>query len=95
MSQKDMLQISYFNHQMMESQQEVLTPGEKGSQDTGESIHYPTYRRTAEPDRAYPDSSRLTRSKPTNLLNFFTPFRHQKIIYQELQFFTIPGTFQE
>ncbi|MBW0525278.1 hypothetical protein O181_064993 [Austropuccinia psidii MF-1] len=64
----------------MESQQEVLTPGEKGSQDTGESIHYPTHRRTAEPDRAYPDSSRLTRSKPTKIPNVFTPFRHQKII---------------
>ncbi|MBW0554049.1 hypothetical protein O181_093764 [Austropuccinia psidii MF-1] len=52
-------------------------------------------RRTADPDRAYSDSSRLTRSRPNQLSSGFTPFRHQQISGQESPFFTIPGSFQE
>ncbi|MBW0520608.1 hypothetical protein O181_060323 [Austropuccinia psidii MF-1] len=46
MSQRDTLQRSYCNHQRMESQQAVQTPGVKGNQDKGKSSHYPSYRRT-------------------------------------------------
>ncbi|MBW0464288.1 hypothetical protein O181_004003 [Austropuccinia psidii MF-1] len=66
-SQRDLLQRSYGNHQTMESQQAVQTPGGKGSQDKGEASHYPSHRRTTKPDRAYSDSFRLTRSKPARL----------------------------
>ncbi|MBW0477291.1 hypothetical protein O181_017006 [Austropuccinia psidii MF-1] len=79
----------------MQSHQEVQTPGGEGNQDKGESSHYPSYRRTAEPERAYSDSLRLTRSTPTQLSSGFTPFRHQQISGQESPFFTIPGSFQE
>ncbi|MBW0573695.1 hypothetical protein O181_113410 [Austropuccinia psidii MF-1] len=65
MSQRDILQRPYGNYQRMESHQEVQTPREEGNQDKGESSHYPSYRRTAEPDRAYSDSFRLTRSRLT------------------------------
>ncbi|MBW0540336.1 hypothetical protein O181_080051 [Austropuccinia psidii MF-1] len=37
MSQRDTLQRSYGNHQRIESQLEVQTPGGKGSQDKGEA----------------------------------------------------------
>ncbi|MBW0476754.1 hypothetical protein O181_016469 [Austropuccinia psidii MF-1] len=79
----------------MESHQEVQTPGGEGSQDKGESSYYTSYRRTAEPSRAYSDSFRLTRSRPTQLSSGFTPFRHQRISGKESPFFTIPGIFQE
>ncbi|MBW0532031.1 hypothetical protein O181_071746 [Austropuccinia psidii MF-1] len=95
MSQIDTLQRSYGNHQRMESHQEVQTPGGVGNQDKGESSQYQSYRRTAEPDRDNSDSFRLTRSRPVTLSSGFTPFRQQKIIVQELPFFTIPGSFQE
>ncbi|MBW0560306.1 hypothetical protein O181_100021 [Austropuccinia psidii MF-1] len=91
MSQRDILQRTYGNEQKMESHQEVQTPGGEGNQDKGESSHYPSCRRTAEPDRAYSDSFRLTRSRPTQLSSGFTPFRHQQIHGQESPFFTIPG----
>ncbi|MBW0462477.1 hypothetical protein O181_002192 [Austropuccinia psidii MF-1] len=55
----------------MESKQAVQTPGGKGSQDNGESSHYPSYRRKSEPERAYSDSFRLTRSIPTQLSSAF------------------------
>ncbi|MBW0557985.1 hypothetical protein O181_097700 [Austropuccinia psidii MF-1] len=42
MYQRDTLQISHGNHQRMESQQAVQTPGGKCSQDKGESCHYPS-----------------------------------------------------
>ncbi|MBW0506626.1 hypothetical protein O181_046341 [Austropuccinia psidii MF-1] len=83
LSQTDRLQGPYGNHQRLESYQEVQTPGGKGNQDKGESSHYPSYRRTADPDRAYSDSFRLTRSKPNQLSSGFTPFRHKKISGQE------------
>ncbi|MBW0570760.1 hypothetical protein O181_110475 [Austropuccinia psidii MF-1] len=76
MSQIDILQRPYGNHQRMESHQEVQTPGEEGSQDKGESSHYPSYRRTVERDRAYSDSFRLTRSRQTLLSSGLTSFRH-------------------
>ncbi|MBW0540307.1 hypothetical protein O181_080022 [Austropuccinia psidii MF-1] len=95
MSQRDTLQRSYGNHQRMESHQEVQTPGGEGNQDKGESSHYPSYRRTIEPDRAYSYSFRLTRSRTTQLSIGFTPFRHQQISGQEPPFFTIQDNFQE
>ncbi|MBW0556320.1 hypothetical protein O181_096035 [Austropuccinia psidii MF-1] len=52
-------------------------------------------RRTTDPDRAYSDSFRLTRSRLTQLASGFTPFRNQKISGQESPFLTIPGRFQE
>ncbi|MBW0473069.1 hypothetical protein O181_012784 [Austropuccinia psidii MF-1] len=55
----------------------------------------PTRKRTAEPDRAYSDSFRLTGCIPAQFSCGFTPFRHQQISVQESPFFTIPGSFQE
>ncbi|MBW0477699.1 hypothetical protein O181_017414 [Austropuccinia psidii MF-1] len=95
MSQRDTLQRSYGNHQSMESQQAVQTPGGEGNQDKGKSSHYPSYRKTLEPDRAYFDSFRLTRIRPTQLSSGFTPFRQHQITGQESQLFTIPSSFQE
>ncbi|MBW0478875.1 hypothetical protein O181_018590 [Austropuccinia psidii MF-1] len=95
LSQRDILQGHYGNHQRLKSSQAVQTPGGKGNQDKGESSHYPNYRRTADPDRAYSDSFRLTRSRPNQLSSGFTPFRNQQISGQESPFFTIPGSFQE
>ncbi|MBW0484603.1 hypothetical protein O181_024318 [Austropuccinia psidii MF-1] len=80
---------------MIEYHQAVHTPGEEGNKDKGESSHYPRYTRTAEPDRAYSDSFRNTRSRPTQLSCGLTPFRHQKISGQESPLFTIPVSFQE
>ncbi|MBW0499704.1 hypothetical protein O181_039419 [Austropuccinia psidii MF-1] len=76
------LKRSYYNHQRMESQQVVQTPGEKRSQDKRESSHYPSHIKT-ETDRAYSDSFRITRSKPARLPGGFTPFKIQKISDQE------------
>ncbi|MBW0518772.1 hypothetical protein O181_058487 [Austropuccinia psidii MF-1] len=76
-------------------QEAVQNPGGKGTEDKGESSHYPSYRRTVNPDRAYSDSFRLTRSRPNQLSSGFTPFRNQQISGQESQFFTIPQSFQE
>ncbi|MBW0482510.1 hypothetical protein O181_022225 [Austropuccinia psidii MF-1] len=73
----------------------VQTPGGEGKQDKGESSHYPSYRRITDPNRAYSDSFKLTRSRPNQLSSFFTPFRNQHISGQESPFFTIPGSFQE
>ncbi|MBW0499290.1 hypothetical protein O181_039005 [Austropuccinia psidii MF-1] len=95
LSQRDRLQRPYGNHQRLESHQKVQTPGGEGKQDKGESSHYLSYRRTADPDREYSDSVRLTRSRPNQLSSGFTPFRNQQISGQESPFFTIPGGFQE
>ncbi|MBW0542052.1 hypothetical protein O181_081767 [Austropuccinia psidii MF-1] len=75
--------------------EEVQTPAGEGNQDKGNSSHYPSYRRTAEPDRAYSDSFKLTRSRPTQLSSGLTLFRNQQISDQESPLFTIPGSFQE
>ncbi|MBW0578281.1 hypothetical protein O181_117996 [Austropuccinia psidii MF-1] len=74
----------------MELHQAVQTPGGEGNQDKGESNHYPSYRRTDDPDRAYSDSFRLKRSRPNQFSSGFTPFSGQ-----ESPFFTSPGSFQE
>ncbi|MBW0487428.1 hypothetical protein O181_027143 [Austropuccinia psidii MF-1] len=50
LSQRDRLQIPYGNHQRLESHQEVQTPGDEAKQDKGESSHYPSYRRTTDPE---------------------------------------------
>ncbi|MBW0481932.1 hypothetical protein O181_021647 [Austropuccinia psidii MF-1] len=59
--------------------------------------HYGNHQRirTAEPDRAYSISFRLTWSKPTQLSSGLTTFRNQQISGQESSLFTIPGSFQE
>ncbi|MBW0496759.1 hypothetical protein O181_036474 [Austropuccinia psidii MF-1] len=73
--------------------QEAQTPGRKGIQDKGDSSHYPSHRRTNEPDTGYSYSFRITKSKPTRLSSSLTPFRDQNISEQESPLFTIPGTF--
>ncbi|MBW0503776.1 hypothetical protein O181_043491 [Austropuccinia psidii MF-1] len=95
MSQSDILQRPYDNHQRMESHKAVQTPVGEGHQDKGELSHYQSYRRMDELDRAYSYSFRLTRNRPTKLLSGFTPFRHQKISGQKSPFFTIQCSFQE
>ncbi|MBW0527473.1 hypothetical protein O181_067188 [Austropuccinia psidii MF-1] len=92
---KDRLQGPYGNHQRLESCQEIQTPGGNGQHNKGESSHYPSYRITVNPDRAYSDSFRLTRSRQNQLSGGFTPFRNQQFGDQESPFFTIPGGFQE
>ncbi|MBW0563663.1 hypothetical protein O181_103378 [Austropuccinia psidii MF-1] len=95
LSQRDRLQRPYGNHQRLESYQEVQTPGGKGTEDKGESSHYPSYRRTVNPDRTYSYSFRLTRSRPNQLSSGLTPFRNQQIGGQESPFFKVPGNFQD
>ncbi|MBW0592823.1 hypothetical protein O181_132538 [Austropuccinia psidii MF-1] len=95
LSQRDRLQRPDGNHQRLISYQAVQTPGGNGTEDKGKSSHYPSYRRTVNPDRAYSDSFRLTRNRPNQLSSGFTLFRNQQISGQESPFFTIPGSFQE
>ncbi|MBW0538724.1 hypothetical protein O181_078439 [Austropuccinia psidii MF-1] len=95
MSQRDRLQRTYGNHQRLESHQNVQTSGGEGNQEKGKSSHYPSYRKTADPDREYSDSLRLTRSRPNQLSISFKPFGNQQISGQESTLFTIPGIFQE
>ncbi|MBW0577043.1 hypothetical protein O181_116758, partial [Austropuccinia psidii MF-1] len=83
------------NHQRLESHQAVHTPGGEGKRDKGESSHYQSYRRTADPDRAYLDYFMLTRSRLNQLSSGLKPFNHQQINGQESPFFTIPGIFKE
>ncbi|MBW0573199.1 hypothetical protein O181_112914, partial [Austropuccinia psidii MF-1] len=83
LSQRDRLQRPYGNHQRLVSHQEVQPPGGEGKQDKGESSHYPSYGRKTNPDRAYSDSFRLTRSRPNQISSGFTPFRNQQISGQE------------
>ncbi|MBW0502349.1 hypothetical protein O181_042064 [Austropuccinia psidii MF-1] len=64
---KDFSQRPYDNSQRLEFRQAVQTPGGEGKQDKGEASHKPSYRRTADPDRAYSDSFSLTRSRPNQL----------------------------
>ncbi|MBW0563645.1 hypothetical protein O181_103360 [Austropuccinia psidii MF-1] len=75
--------------------QAVQTPGGEGKQDKGESSHYPSYRRTIDPDREHSDSFRLTRRRQNQLSSSFTPFRNQQISGQDPPLFKIPGSFQE
>ncbi|MBW0545029.1 hypothetical protein O181_084744 [Austropuccinia psidii MF-1] len=95
MSQRDTLQRYYGNHKRMVSQQVAQNPGGEGNKDKGKSSHYPSYRRTIEPDRAYSDFFRLTRIRPTQLSSGFTPLRKPQISGKESRIFTIPGRFQK
>ncbi|MBW0574270.1 hypothetical protein O181_113985 [Austropuccinia psidii MF-1] len=95
LSERDRLKRPYDNHQRLESHQAVHTPGGEGKQDKGESSHYPSYRRTTDPDRAHSDSFRLTRSGPNQLSSGFPPFKNQQVSGQESPFITLPGSFQE
>ncbi|MBW0477626.1 hypothetical protein O181_017341 [Austropuccinia psidii MF-1] len=95
LSQRDRLQRPYGNHQRLESHQAVYTPGGEGKQDKGESSHYQSYRKTADSDRAYSDSFRITRSRANQLSSSFTQLRNQQISGQQSPFCTIPGSFQE
>ncbi|MBW0526002.1 hypothetical protein O181_065717 [Austropuccinia psidii MF-1] len=95
MSQRARLQRSYGNHQRLKSHQEVQTPAGEGTQDKGESSHYQSYRRTADPEREFSDSFRITRSRPSQLSSGFKLFRNQQISGQESPFFTVPGNSQE
>ncbi|MBW0554563.1 hypothetical protein O181_094278 [Austropuccinia psidii MF-1] len=61
MSQRYRLQRPYGNNQRLESHQKIQTPGGEGKQNKGESSHYPSYRRTTDPNKAYSDSFSLTR----------------------------------
>ncbi|MBW0507393.1 hypothetical protein O181_047108 [Austropuccinia psidii MF-1] len=79
----------------MESQQEVQTPGEKRSQDKGESGHYQSHRVKTEPARSCSVPFRVIRSKPSKLPISFIAFRHQYIIDQESPFVKIPGNFHD
>ncbi|MBW0571855.1 hypothetical protein O181_111570 [Austropuccinia psidii MF-1] len=83
LSQRDRLQRPYGNHQRLKSHQAIQNFRGEGKQDKGEASHYPTYRRTADPDRAYSDSFRLPRSRPNQLSSSFTPFTTQQISGQE------------
>ncbi|MBW0477516.1 hypothetical protein O181_017231 [Austropuccinia psidii MF-1] len=95
MSQRDKLQRPYGNHKRLESHQAVQTPEGEHKQDKGESSHYPSYRRTADPESEYSYSFRLKKSRPNQLSSSFAPFRIQQISGQESPFVTIPGSFQE
>ncbi|MBW0478772.1 hypothetical protein O181_018487 [Austropuccinia psidii MF-1] len=94
-SQRDTHQKSYTNYQRMESLQEVQTTGGKGRKNKGEYSHYPSHRRTTEPEIAYSDSFRLTRSKQNRLPSGFITFRKQHIIEKESPLFIIPSTFED
>ncbi|MBW0545031.1 hypothetical protein O181_084746 [Austropuccinia psidii MF-1] len=94
MSQRDRFQRPYGNHQRLEPHQTVQTAGGEGKQDKGESSHYPSYRRTADRDRAYSDCFRLTRTSPKQLSSGFKQLRNQQVRFQESPFPTIPGVFQ-
>ncbi|MBW0472981.1 hypothetical protein O181_012696 [Austropuccinia psidii MF-1] len=46
-SQRDKLERPYGDNQKLESHEAVQNPGGEGNMDKGESIHYPSYGRTA------------------------------------------------
>ncbi|MBW0558486.1 hypothetical protein O181_098201 [Austropuccinia psidii MF-1] len=77
LSQRERLQRPYGNHQRWGFHQEFQTLGGEGKQDKQESSHYPSYRRTTDPDREYSDSFRLTASGPNQLSTGFKTFRNQ------------------
>ncbi|MBW0499219.1 hypothetical protein O181_038934 [Austropuccinia psidii MF-1] len=95
LSQRDRIQRPYVNQQRLKSHQEVQLPEYEGKQDKGELSQYPCYRRTNDPDIAYSDSFRLTRSRSNQFSSGFTPFGNQQISGQESPLLTIPGGFQE
>ncbi|MBW0562281.1 hypothetical protein O181_101996 [Austropuccinia psidii MF-1] len=79
LSQRERLHRPYGNDQRLKSHKAFQSPGGEGKQDKEESSHYPSYRRTTDPDRAYSGSFRLTRSRPNKLSSGFTPVRNQWI----------------
>ncbi|MBW0546360.1 hypothetical protein O181_086075 [Austropuccinia psidii MF-1] len=83
LSQRDRLQRPYDNHQRLEFNHAVHTAGGGGKQYKGKSSHYPSYRRTTDPERAHSDYFRLTRSRPNQLSSGFPPFRNQQVSGQE------------
>ncbi|MBW0530921.1 hypothetical protein O181_070636 [Austropuccinia psidii MF-1] len=85
MSQIYRFQIHYGNHKRLESHHAVQTPGREGNWDMGESSHYPSYRRTAEPERAHSDSFRLKTSRPNRLSSVF--WQKRRIKGQKQDFF--------
>ncbi|MBW0524177.1 hypothetical protein O181_063892 [Austropuccinia psidii MF-1] len=78
LSQRDRLQRPYVNHQRLESHKEVQPPLGEGKQDKEESSHYPSYRRTDGPDRAYSDSFRLTRNQLPRVTILQNPRKFQE-----------------
>ncbi|MBW0538396.1 hypothetical protein O181_078111 [Austropuccinia psidii MF-1] len=95
MSWRDIFQGPYGNYEILEYKQEVQALRRAGSQYKGESSHNPGYRGAMEPERAYSDSFRITRSRTTQLSSSLTPLIIQKAGGQESSFFTITGRFQE
>ncbi|MBW0504538.1 hypothetical protein O181_044253 [Austropuccinia psidii MF-1] len=67
LSQRDRLQKPYCNYQRLKSHQEAQIPGGEGKQDKGESSHYPSYGRTADPDRKFPGKDKDTWEKQDHL----------------------------
>ncbi|MBW0559164.1 hypothetical protein O181_098879 [Austropuccinia psidii MF-1] len=95
MFQRDISQKPFEDHQRLESQQVNKALRREGSQKQGESSHNTGFRGEMEPEREYSNSSRLTRSRPTQLSSGFTPLRIQQNSGQESPFLRIPGSFQE
>ncbi|MBW0490396.1 hypothetical protein O181_030111 [Austropuccinia psidii MF-1] len=82
-------QTPYGNHQRLDSQQAASNPSGKAIQEKEESSHYPSHRRTFEPEKEYSDSFRLTSSRPTRLPSGFTPLKHHQLSVLESPFFTV------
>ncbi|MBW0576795.1 hypothetical protein O181_116510 [Austropuccinia psidii MF-1] len=95
MSLRNTLQRPYGNQKRLEPYQTVHTPGGEGKQYKGGSSHFPGYKGTADPERAYSYSFRITRSRPNQLSSGLTTLSHQRISGPELAFFRITGIFQE
>ncbi|MBW0567819.1 hypothetical protein O181_107534 [Austropuccinia psidii MF-1] len=93
-SQSDIFQRPYGNHQRLESQQPIQTLRTEGSQTKGESSHNPGYREGMDPERGYYDSFRLIRSRPAQISSGFTLLRIQQNSGQESLLFTIQGSFK-
>ncbi|MBW0500588.1 hypothetical protein O181_040303 [Austropuccinia psidii MF-1] len=73
----------------------IKFPEDLSQRDRLQRLYDNHQRRTGDPERAYSDYFRLTRSRPNHLSSGFTPFRNQYISGQESPFFTIPGSLQE
>ncbi|MBW0496812.1 hypothetical protein O181_036527 [Austropuccinia psidii MF-1] len=61
----------------------IKFPEDMSQRNTLQSSYRNHQRRTTDPDRAYSDSFRLTRSRPNRLSSGFTPFRNQQISGKE------------
>ncbi|MBW0571422.1 hypothetical protein O181_111137 [Austropuccinia psidii MF-1] len=89
LSQRDRTHRPYGNHKRLESYQAVQTPGGEVKQDKEGSSHYPSYRRTADPDKAYSDSFRLTRRRPNQLSSGFTLWYTMKVQLNKFLIFMV------